>query len=266
MKSYTVVRTIRRLATVLAITTVALGSGALPSGAFGATFDGIVVFANVFDVRAGVSGRVESSRLVAGMHLPRGEELASVDAALYQMRLDDAKRRLALMQAEFDEAEKAFERSEILFDEGSMSLVEFDHSQLLVQRAGVNLSQARGDQLTASHHAQLSRILTPFESVVLDTHVSSGQFVNAAFDAPRIATLAERGRYAVRVNLDAAQRLGIALGDEARVMVNGEELPAKVGAIRHDPAGTPVTWWMDVVFQSDSTTIVAGLTAQVAFP
>lgn len=251
----------------LSLALLATGLATFSTLAASATYVGTVIMANQLEIRAGVSGRVDSSRLAPGASFARDDQLVSIEKNLYDARANNAAERLDLLRNEFAEAEKAFEREEILYDEGSLSQVEFDHAQLTLQRARAELRQAESDMVGARMDVDLAVYKAPFDGVVLERSVSPGEFVNAETSAPSVATIAESGKFAARFTLDAAARAAVELGMAGTVTIGEAAMDGVVGAIRlEEGAEGEAQWLVDVHFESDRRDVVAGLAAKVELP
>lgn len=255
------VRDIHRLLTAVAILAVS-GTAVLAQDTFG----GIVVFTNVAELRAGVSGVIELDAPPPGGTFDAGRELARVSAAVYRGRLDSAEKRAAVVRAELEESERAFERNQVLYDEGSLSTVDFDTAQLQLARAAAAVSQAESDLAGARSAASLSRIKAPFAGVVLTVALANGTYVNASTSAPVVLTVAEQGKLAARIEVDADTRRAIELGRPARVGIEGRMLDGTVDAIHYAGQDASPAWRVDVGFDAAGQSIVAGQGARVEFP
>ncbi len=228
------------------------------------SFQGRVVHSRVVELRAGVSGTLSLDGLAPGATVDAGHELGSLSASVYAGRLVSAEHGFQVAKMELEEAQKAFERDEVLFDEGSLSQVEFDRSALGLSRARAAVSRAGAELDTARSQASLSRLVAPFDAVVLDVAGVDGAYVNAAIEAPLVVSLAERGALAARVAVDPLSRRDLNIGDAARVFVENSELRGKISAIRY--AGIESRWLVDVWLDAAANDIVAGMSARVEFP
>lgn len=234
--------------------------------AVAATHDATVILRNVVVLRAAVSGRVQAPGLVPGARFAEGDEIATIERDLYAARLADASQRLELLRDSYAEAEKAFERNEILFDEGSLALVEFDHARLALMRARAELRQAESEMAAARLDAELAVMRAPFDGSILSVAVNSGEYRNASIEAPVLATIAEQGKFAARIGIDPAVRGGLEIGTAATVHIGEQSAAGHVGAIQYGGVGDASSWTVDVYFDSDRQDIVAGMPVKVDLP
>ncbi len=230
------------------------------------SFDGVVVFTRIAELRAGVSGIIDLDAPPPGGTFEAGSELARVSASVYRGRLDSAEKRAAVVRAELEEAQKTFERNQVLYDEGSLSTVDFDLAHLQLTRAAAAVSQAESDLASARSAAGLSRIRAPFAGVVLDVALADGTYVNAATTAPLVLTVAAQDGLAARIEVDAATRRALDLGDPARVGIEARVLDGTVAAIRYAGPDAASAWRVDVAFDPGEGNVVAGQGARVEFP
>lgn len=242
---------------------VAWAALVVPLGAAAESFDGRLAWRTVMEVRAGVSGRLESPRLVPGQRFEVGDELAVIEAGLYRAQLADAQSRLELSRSEFAIAEEEFEREQILYEEGSLSRVDLEHVRLRMQRAQSGVRQAELALATARLNAELSRFTAPFDGVVLESAASTGEYYNAATVAPVLALIAEHGAFAVSIEVDAQRRRSLAPRTPARVTVGETVFDAEVGAVRSREDGA---WLIEVYVDDGGGDLVPGLPARVELP
>jgi multidrug efflux pump subunit AcrA (membrane-fusion protein) len=229
------------------------------------TFNGSVAWRHVAELRAGVSGRLASAALVPGARFAAGDELATIETALYEAYLGNAREQLDLAQQEYDWVSQEVEREQVLYEEGSLSQVDFDHFSLQLKRAAAALRQAHTDMTAARYHAELSRLNAPFDGVVLEAPAVQGQFLNAAVSAPLIGIIAESGKFAARAGVSAEARRAVTVGSPARVSIGDTAFDGLVGAVRW--VGENGTGWeVDVYFDATTEDVVAGLEALVELP
>ncbi|KAA3634486.1 MAG: efflux RND transporter periplasmic adaptor subunit [Proteobacteria bacterium] len=260
-------RVSRLVARGVLIMAVFVSVGGYCGAAFATTYTGTLVMANEFEIRAAVSGRVDSTAVAAGRTFSRGSELVSIEKALYHARQAAAAVQLDLAHRELGESEKAFARDEILYEEGSLSQVDFDQAQLALQRARAAFNRAETNNLAARLDADLAVIEAPFDGVSLDRDVAPGEYVSALTSAPRIATIAERGRFAARFRVDAAVRATLRLGATGTVSRGDDKFGGAIGAIRIDRTTNGDTAWLvDLYFDSDSDDLAAGMPVEVDLP
>jgi RND family efflux transporter MFP subunit len=245
---------------------IALGFWGASVEARAESYNGYVTWRNTLELRAGVSGRVENAAPEPGSSFKVGDELVVIERDLYRSRLNNAEQRLTLLRLEHEEAEKAFERNEILFEEGSLSLVDFDHARLVLERARADLRDAETEWVTARHHVDLSITKAPFDGVVLDRFIATGQYVNAVNQAPTIAVIAEHGKFAVRVDMQAVQRRSLQPGAPATIAVGDRSIDGIVGRIRAATSGDLPAWVVEVNFDAEPGRFVEGIEATVDIP
>ncbi len=229
-------------------------------------FETTLGWSGVHEIRAGVSGVVVVHGLVPGARVAAGGDLVSISAAYYGASLAAATRGAELARGELDLAEQAFERNEILFEDGSMSLVEFDVAKIELARARARAAAAEAALVSAQSQAARSRLRAPHDVVVLDMAVAEGDFVEAGLAPPVLLTIARSDALEAAVEVEPAVRSGLALGDDVRVRVADREMTGAVTWIRGAvTAGTP-SHRVGVSITGDIAGLVAGMPVVVEIP
>ncbi len=231
-----------------------------------ATYKGQVYYRNVVELRAGVSGVVETVTKVAGARFNQGELLVRLDQRPFASTLKTAELRNTLAVSEYEEAENSFGRDEELFDEGSMSLVEIDSAKLALHRIRVEMLAARDTLDQARYHMDLSNLAAPFNGMVLDVHRTRGEFVNAVSSAPALMTIAETGKFTLRISLAADDLKGTGLGMKASILQDGGKIPARVGALTFQKGDSEPIYIVDIYFDYDGNDVIAGQSLEVDIP
>ncbi|GJL82861.1 MAG: hypothetical protein DHS20C01_24950 [marine bacterium B5-7] len=231
-----------------------------------ASVKGQLEWRNIVEIRAGVSGRLEQLPLVAGMEFSKDTVLSTIDESTYKAVLSQVTHRYQLSKDELDDAEKKFEREQILFDEGSLALVEFDRERLALERARAHNKAAEIDFLKAQNRANLARIEAPFDGVVLNVVGRHGEYVNAVDDAPVIARIAERDKYSAIIEIDPQVRRSLQIGGDARVISGSESIAARIGLIGYHELANDQSWRVGVFFDSDNEWWVPGMEVEVELP
>ena len=246
----------------------ALTAGLLATTAWSGAVTGVAGYRNVVELNAAVSGVVERVAGPAGTRFEKGEVIVAFDETPFAIEVEAARAAAELADREFEEAESAFGRERELFDEGSMSLVEFDRARLALLRARTAKTLAAKRLEGARYRLGLSRHVAAFDGAILELTRTVGEYVDAGSDAPRLAVVAEAGRYRASAELRADDSTGVALGARAVVRIGSESWTGTVGAIQmRDPlAGRDVSYRVDVYFEARPGAVIAGQAAEIDLP
>ncbi len=226
---------------------------------------GTVASVRTAPVAAQVMGTVEEVRVHEGDRVRRGELLIVLDGREYAARRAAAEAGLAqaaageqaaargvtAAQAQAGVAAKTFKRYVYLRNQKSVSPQEFDEVQakqeaaqaMLAearahqQEAGAAYQQAREEASAASTVAGYTRLVAPFDGVVLQRFVDPGAM---ATPGTPLLTVEETSKYRLEATVDADFAGGIRLGMPARVELDaipGKNFAGRVAEI--EPGADP---------------------------
>ncbi len=208
-----------------------------------------------------VSGKVATVAVAPGQRVETGERLVALDARPFDARVERARARVEGIEPERDEAKRAFERSQELFDRTVLSEVELRQDEIAFLAVDADYRQARAGLALAKLDREYAEINAPFPARVLAVHVAPGEAVIAEQSARPLVEVARADRMRARVRVTAEQAAGVVLGDAARVSVGGEAFDAEVVAV----APTEDGYAVEVAFTGGEG-LVAGQEAEVSLP
>ncbi|MCK0191927.1 efflux RND transporter periplasmic adaptor subunit [Arenibacter sp. F20364] len=133
---------------------------------------------NRVEVRARVSGFLESVNFVDGQMVNKGDVLFTIDDRPFKIALDQANGDLSQAQASLKTAQDNFERVESLRESGAVSIEEFDRRKQALEyaKASIQLSQARVDN--AKLNLEFTRVTAPMAGLVSRDRVNEGNLID----------------------------------------------------------------------------------------
>jgi RND family efflux transporter MFP subunit len=233
---------------------------------------GTVVSTRTAQVSARVMGTVDRVTVREGDRVRAGQLLIALDNQEFAARRaaaqaglaqaaagrQEAGRAAAAAEAQADVAQKTYKRYVYLRKEKSVSPQEFDEVEAKQRAAQAMLAQARAREKQASAGFQqareelraastvvnYTRIVAPFDGVVLRRYVDPG-----AMAAPGVPLLEveETSRYRLEATLDAEAAGGVRRGTRARVVLDaltGREFTGTVEAL--EPGANPASHTVQV--------------------
>ena len=164
------------------------------------TVDCLVSPHRVAELAFGFPGIVETINVERGDRVSKGQLLASLDTSIEQSNIAIAEAQLAAT-AEVESAEaqlavmqKRLQRNTLLFNRGTLSAGQFEEIQGDEEVARLKLAELsearrlrRLDVARARAIMALRTITSPFDGVVVERHVSPGEYV----DTKRVLTVSE---------------------------------------------------------------------------
>jgi HlyD family secretion protein len=182
-----------------------------------------------------VSGRIDSLRVDFNSRVKKGDVIATLDAALFNAAVEQAKANLAVARANRDQAVAQAEdsarqlvRAEKLASDKFIATAERDTADANARaaKAKVAAMEAAIQQAQAAlHQAEINlryaTIISPIDGVVISRSVDVGQTVAASLAAPTLFTIAQ---------------------DLTKMQVDTSVAEGDVGKVK---AGMPVTFSVD---------------------
>jgi len=129
-------------------------------------------------IAAQVAGTVENTLVDFGDRVKAGQDLALVDTASYEARMQQEDGNVAKAEASLINARQDFERVQNLNRNGIASQADFDRVNAALAQAEADVKAAHGSQAVARLNLDRSQVRAPFDGGVAQRHVGRGDFVN----------------------------------------------------------------------------------------
>jgi RND family efflux transporter MFP subunit len=162
-----------------------------------------------------------------------GQLIALIDPTEYDARLRQAQQQADAAQAQIDIAQRQFDNNKALVDQGFISKTALDTSlaNLNAARASYQAAMAAAD--VARKSAADTRLLAPIGGQVAQRLAQPGERV--AVDA-RIVEIVDLSKLEIEAALSAADSVGVRLGQEARLQIEGRAEPVQARVVRINPS------------------------------
>ena len=133
---------------------------------------------NRVEVRARVSGFLESVNFVDGQMVNKGDVLFTMDQRPYKIALDQANADYRQAKASLTTAQDNFARVELLHESGAVSTEEYDQRQQALEfaKASIRLSQAKVDK--AELDLEFTKVTAPISGLVSRNKVDRGNLID----------------------------------------------------------------------------------------
>lgn len=148
----------------------------IAAGAESAT--GRVDFADRYHLDFGVSGEVAPPGVRPGDRVEAGAVLLRLKQAPFLADLEAAAAEMTWKQALLDEANRARDRDNELYEEGSLSQVELDLSGIRHLQAESEYRRSAANHAASESRLRRSRITAPVTGIVLEVNARPGDRVN----------------------------------------------------------------------------------------
>lgn len=141
------------------------------------------------DIRARVSGAVQSVHFREGSLVKQGDLLITVDPAPYAAEVDRAEAQVAAAQARVSYTRSELERATRLLQESAIAQREHDERQNAQREADANLRAAQAALQTARLNLGYTQVRAPVAGRVGRIEITQGNLVASGPGAPVLTTL-----------------------------------------------------------------------------
>ena len=160
------------------------------------------------DVRARVSGLIESAPYQEGTNVKKGDVLFSIDVRPFQAELDSRIADVAKATAQLGQTSSDLKRIQEAVKSSAVSERDFDSAKAAVDRAKAELSAARAAEDAARLDVEWCRVTAPIAGRVSNKRVTEGNLVNGgAGEATLLTTVVSQDPIYCYVDVDEASVL-----------------------------------------------------------
>lgn len=152
-------------------------------------FSGRLEAVDRVDVRARVSGAVQSVHFREGGLVKAGDLLVTIDPAPYQAEVARMEAQLTAAQARVTYTQSEAQRAKALWDDRAVAKREFDEKDNAAREAAANLRAAQAALQAAQLNLGYTQVRAPVAGRVGRIEVTAGNLVAAGAGAPVLTTL-----------------------------------------------------------------------------
>lgn len=199
----------------------------------GLPVSGTLKAANTAYVKARVPGELQGLSVREGDAVKAGQVIARVDPAEYEARLRQAQLQADAAKAQIDIAQRQYDNNKALVDQGFISKTALDTSL-------ANLNGARASFEAAGAAADVARksladtvLKAPMAGFISQRLAQPGERV--AVDT-RIVEIVDLSRMEIEAALSAADSVGVRVGQQALLQVEGHVQPVPARVARINPS------------------------------
>ncbi len=197
------------------------------------------------DLRAEVSAVVLEVLKENGDPVRRGDLLVRLDDTAIRDTLTAATASARSASQAHTQAERQFQRLTKLRESGLVSAPDVEDAEIRRNNAQSDLEMARTREVTARQQLQRTQVRAPFDGVVSDRQVSTGDTAQIGKELLKVVDPGSM-RFEGRVSVDSAA--GIAVGQRVTFRVHGFGEREFGGAVmRVSPSANPTTRQVEVL-------------------
>lgn len=143
---------------------------------------------NRVEVRARVSGFLESVHFIDGQIVKKGDVLYKLDDRPFKIELDQANADYGQAMASLTTAQDNFDRVQSLRESGALSIEEYDRRKQALEfaKASIHLSQAKVDN--AKLNLEFTKVTAPIAGLVSRDKVNLGNLIDGGSSGSTLLT------------------------------------------------------------------------------
>ena len=140
------------------------------------------------DIRARVSGYIESINFTDGQIVNKDQLLFVIDRRPYEIALQQAKASLTQSRTQFTFAEREFERAKALVKDGTLSRSTYDERLQAVQEARASVKVAEAGLAEARLNLDYTEVRAPVAGRISRRLVSKGSLITGGSESATLLT------------------------------------------------------------------------------
>jgi RND family efflux transporter MFP subunit len=223
-----------------------------------ADFDASVDLSPRLQLSLPVSGVVKTVNVTAGQRVAEGVEMLALDPAPFNAAKTYAQSHLTIQQSLLSESLRDLKQQQELYERTVLATVELENAELRVKRDKASVETAKAELAEADYELAYSRLIAPFDALILSVEVNPGQSINNALQSKTLVTLVRQNHYQAKfyVPLETLEKLQI--GQMVTVNMDANSYQGIISSISYEPLQS----------SSDKTSrylIQAGFTAEKKF-
>ena len=203
--------------------------------AYATDYDATIEFPPPYELSLPVSGVIKTLKVTAGQRISKGDEILALDSTPFRSAITYAQSRITVQQTVLTESQRDFKQQQELYDRTVLALVELENAELRVKRDRAALDVAQAQLADAEYAFSYSKLVAPFDALVLSVHANQGQSINNALQSKSLILLVRQGHYQARflVSIDDLEKIKI--DQPVTVKSMGKQYQGKITSINYQP-------------------------------
>lgn len=222
-------------------------------------------------IKPQVSGIIVEKLFKAGDLVKKGQTLFVIEQGKFKASVNSAYGKALMARANFDNAEKDFNRSKMLFAKKAISQKEYDTNLANFNSAKANLTSARAELTNAKIDLEHTEIKAPFDGVVGDALINIGDYVSTS--STELVRVTNLNPIYADFFISDTDKLNIVRNTQsgkwdleninATLNLNGEEVKGKLYFIDSVIDSSSGTVKAKAIFDNNNSTLLPGAFATI---
>jgi len=232
---------------------------------------GTLIAVGTVEVGTQVSGIVDQVYVDFNDVVKRGQILAVLDTINLAIAIRDVEAGMIRVQAQLEQAQSDFERSQKLYEKNLISELEFTVAKTQLQSSLASYKSSQVSLERAKNNLKYAVIRSPINGKVINRNVEPGQTVAASFSTPTLFLIAnDLSRMEIKTQVDESDIGSIEVGQDVRFSVQAypdEKFSGTIKQIRLQPQTIQNVVNYNVIVDADNEgeLLLPGMTATVDF-
>ncbi|NOX43701.1 MAG: efflux RND transporter periplasmic adaptor subunit [Gammaproteobacteria bacterium] len=241
-----------------------------------ATYDATVRFANRVTLSMPVSGIIKSVYVAAGQHIQAEQILIALDQTPFEAAVAQANAEVTIRATKKTQAMRDYQQAQELYDRTVLSNVELENAKLKADRATAAYSAAQASLTIAKFNLAHSKVIAPFDGLVLQLYAKENENVNNALESQPLVVFAAKDQYTAKMLAPLSALALLAIGQKGKVTIGNKQFTGTVISTALEPVESiygnkefddkEARYEVNVEFKTDNIVLRAGQSARVEFP
>jgi len=210
----------------------------LSNAVHAADFSATVDLSPRFVLSLPVSGVVDVVNVRAGQRVAQGEQLLALDPAPFIVAKKLAQSQVSVAQIASKESFRDLAHQQELFDRTVLAAVELENAQLRAKHDKALLENAQAKLAEADYALSYSKLVAPFDAVILGVDVNPGQSISNALQSRDLITLVKQGHYQASFYVAGEALEKLTIGQSVTVTTESKAYQGEISNIGYESVQT----------------------------
>lgn len=201
---------------------------------FAADHDATIGLPTAHELSLPVSGVIKILDVTPGQRVTKGKVMLTLDPVPFNAAKTHAQSRVTVQKTLLTESQRDYQQQQELYDRTVLALVDLENAKLKVTRDRANLEDANASLANAKYALAYSKLVAPFDALVLSVHVNQGQSINNALQSKRLITLVEQGKHQATFYVTPEELEKINIGEPVTISSDSKKYPGEISRIAYE--------------------------------